>query len=126
MLWLIRLHAMLLKHAYRYLHFKVILVQLDPDICDSLLEEPGWPQHQHQLQVPWKSPLDNTTAGMDYFSAILREPAYVNFLLFHTSTMFWKQILYFLLDKFVSKIRRSVTCGPQSLQKQNGSQSLQL
>lgn len=46
-----------LQHAYRYLHFKVILVQLDSDVCDSFLEEPGRPQHQHQLQVPWKRPL---------------------------------------------------------------------
>ena len=46
------------KHAYRYLHFKIILVQLDPDVCDRPLEEPGRPQHQHQLQVSWKRPLE--------------------------------------------------------------------
>lgn len=46
-----------LKHAYRYLHFKIVLVQLDADVCDSFLKELGGPQHQHQLQVPWKCPL---------------------------------------------------------------------
>lgn len=50
---------LVLKHAYRYLHFKVILVQLDSDVCYGPLEEPGWPQHQDQLQVSWKRPLDN-------------------------------------------------------------------
>lgn len=53
--------AVVLKHAYRYLHFKVILVQLDPNVCDSLLEEPGWSQHQHQLQVSRKRALGNVT-----------------------------------------------------------------
>lgn len=45
------------KHAYRYLHFKVVPVQLDPNVSDGLLEEPTWPQNQDQLQVSRKSPL---------------------------------------------------------------------
>lgn len=48
------------KHAYRYLHFKVISVQFDPDVGDGLLEEPGRPQNQNQLQVPGKCPLCHT------------------------------------------------------------------
>lgn len=48
------------KHAYRYLHFKVISVQFDPDVGDGLLEEPGRPQNQNQLQVPRKRPLCHT------------------------------------------------------------------
>ena len=55
-----------LKHAYRYLHFKVILVQFDPDICYGPLEEPGRPQHQDQLQVSRKRPLDNTAARQSH------------------------------------------------------------
>lgn len=30
----------ILKHAYRYLHFKVIFVQPDANVCHSPLEEP--------------------------------------------------------------------------------------
>lgn len=56
----------MLKHAYRYLHFKVILVQFDPDVCYGPLEEPGRPQHQDQLQVSRKRPLNNTAAGQSY------------------------------------------------------------
>ena len=46
-----------LKHAYRYLHFEVIPVQPDANICYCSLEKPRGPQHQDQLQVPWKCPL---------------------------------------------------------------------
>lgn len=48
---------MVAKHAYRYLHFKVIPVQLNAYVSDGPLEETGGPQHQHQLEVPWKCPL---------------------------------------------------------------------
>lgn len=64
-------YYVILTHAYRYLHFKIILVQLDPNICNSLLQEPGWLQHQHQLQVTWKCPLENTSAIMDFNKVLL-------------------------------------------------------
>ena len=51
-----------LNGVYHYLHFKIILVQLDPDVCYGPLEEPGGSQHQHQLQVSWKCSLKNKTA----------------------------------------------------------------
>lgn len=37
------------KHAYRYLHFEVVPVQLDADVGDGLLEEAAGSQDQHQL-----------------------------------------------------------------------------
>ena len=48
------------KHAYRYLHFKVVSVHLDADVGDGPLQEAGRPQHQHQLQVPRKRSLCET------------------------------------------------------------------
>lgn len=45
------------KHAYWYLHFKVVFVQLDPNVGNGLLKKLAWPQNQDQLQVPRKSPL---------------------------------------------------------------------
>lgn len=45
----VALFIIVLRHAYRYLHFKVIPVQLDSNVCDSFLKEPGRSQHQHQL-----------------------------------------------------------------------------
>lgn len=57
----VALFIIVLKHAYRYLHFKIIPVQLDSDVCDSFLKEPGRSQHQHQLQVPWKCPLHRSS-----------------------------------------------------------------
>lgn len=51
---------MVAKHSYRYLHFKVIPVQLNAYVSDGPLEETGGPQHQHQLEVPWKCPLVDT------------------------------------------------------------------
>lgn len=66
----LRIHNDWLKHAYRYLHFKIILVQLDSNVCDCFLNEPGRPQYQDELQVPWKCPL-NTSSGSSKHTHIL-------------------------------------------------------
>lgn len=67
---------LLLKHAYRYLHFKVILVHLDPNVSHSPVEEPGWPEHQHQLQVSWKCPLNHTTLTRGAVTVLLNNNFY--------------------------------------------------
>lgn len=53
-----------------HLHFKVILMQLDPDVCYRSLEESGRPQHQHQLQVSWKCPLDDKISCRFIFKSL--------------------------------------------------------
>lgn len=36
-------------------------MQLDANVSQSPVEEPGRPQHQHQQQVSWEGPLKDNT-----------------------------------------------------------------
>lgn len=45
------------RHAYRYLHFKVISVEFNANVSNGSLNKPRWPQNKYQLQVSRKCPL---------------------------------------------------------------------
>ena len=62
------------KHAYRYLHFKVVPVHLDADVGYGPLKEPGRPQHQHQLEVPRKRSLCKTQVSPSITIHLLFRP----------------------------------------------------
>lgn len=88
-----------MTHAYRYLHFKVVSVQLDADVCYRSLEEPGGSQHQHQLQVSWKRPLNSTPTCL---ITLLKCSFIHSFIHSHT------QLLLFNLDLLISAWRPTV------------------
>ncbi len=39
------------KESYRHFKHEVLLTKAEADICNRALEEAGWSQHQHKVQV---------------------------------------------------------------------------